>query len=334
MEQRTLDAMAAFIRRVAAQLAAPSEPPVAGGTVWAPTSTPSPSVTVETAPESAPQLLGTDPDWEEAERALETGDVHEATVVGWNRGGLLVHWRSLQGFLPASQLQRMIRYTTDAERDAAFAGRVGEVLQLKVIEVDRTRKRLVFSERALQWAGSDSQCLWESLQAGQVRRGRVRNLCDFGAFVDLGGIDGLIHISELAWSHVRHPADTLEMGQEIDVYVMAVEPERKRVALSLKKLTPDPWETVEERYHVGQLVQGVVTNILNFGAFACIEDGVEGLIHISELGESSLSHPRDLVAPGDPVAVRIIGIDATSRRLALSARLAHQTDEGPAQAGE
>ncbi|MGQ9683543.1 MAG: 30S ribosomal protein S1 [Anaerolineae bacterium] len=253
-------------------------------------------------------------------KALETGAIEEATVVGWNRGGLLVQWQSLQGFLPASQFQQMVRYSSDAERDAAFASRVGEALQLKIIEVDRPRKRLVFSERATQWSSAGGQTTWEQVASGQVRRGRVRNLCDFGAFVDLGGIDGLVHISELSWRHIKHPADALQIGQEIDVYVMSVEPERKRVALSIKKLHPDPWEDIGARYAIGQTLQATITNVLSFGAFAHIEDGVEGLIHASELGGGGGSHPRSLVAEGDRVTVTIIGIDPAGRRLALSLR--------------
>jgi small subunit ribosomal protein S1 len=354
MEPRSLDGMAAFIRRVCAQIAesAPEGPQEGEATPPGATSTPEavpeprPSPIAQAQLSAAPQHQGGEPDsepaplreaeagteadWSLAEEALETGSVQESTVVGWNRGGLLVHWHSLQGFLPASQLQKMVRYTTDAERDVAFARRVGEALKLKVIEVDPGRKRLVFSERALQWGPGNGMCLWEDLEPGQVRRGRVRNLCDFGAFVDLGGVDGLIHISELSWRHVRHPSDTLEIGQDIDVYVMSVEPERKRVALSLKKLSQDPWEDMEERYQVGQIVQGVVTNVLTFGAFARIEDGIEGLIHISELAEGGTLHPRNVVAEGDRVTVRIISIDAPNRRLALSVR---QAGDGPPSEG-
>ncbi len=328
--------MAAFIRRASTQL-----PQAQGEPQCPPEATPSPDpqllLTTEPAPDTcAPSLAapppvassddadddaGRDAEWRLAEEARDAGEVQEATVGGWNRGGLLVHWRSLQGFLPASQLQRMIRYSTDDERDAAFAGRVGEVLRLRIIEVDRSRKRLVFSERALQWGPGNGQCLWQDLQPGQVRRGRVRNLCDFGAFVDLGGIDGLIHISELSWRHVRHPSDVLQIGQDVDAYVMAIEPERKRVALSLKKLTEDPWKTIAERYYVGQTITGAVTNVLNFGAFVRIEDGIEGLIHVSELGSSAPAHPRDAVAEGEVVTVRVIGIDSANRRLALSLRI-------------
>ncbi len=354
MEPRSLDGIAAFIRRVRAageprredDALAPATPAVAQPPdTGASGSDPEPPASLEPAPDlwaSPPELDGplysqyaesgedraaSDADWRLAEEALASGAAQEATVVGWNRGGLLVHWRGLQGFLPASQLQRMIRYTTDAERDAAFAGRVGEALTLKVIEVDRGRTRLVFSERALQWGAGDAQSLWQEIQAGQVRRGRVRNLCDFGAFIDLGGVDGLIHISELSWRHVRHPSDALEIGQEVDVYVMSVEPTRKRVALSLKRLMADPWEAIAQRYTPGMIVQGVVTNVLSFGAFARIEDGVEGLIHISELAEGSFLHPRNVINEGDTVTVRVMSIDSATRRLALSLRQARKADE-------
>jgi len=273
--------------------------------------------------DASPAGQGTAAIWQLAEQALRNASCEEATVVGWNRGGLLVQWRDLQGFLPASQLEHMIRYTTDAERDAAFASRVGEALRLQVIEVDPSRKRLVFSERALKWGAGNGQCLWEQLAPGQIRRGRVRNLCDFGAFVDLGGIDGLIHISELSWRHIQHPSDVLQVGQEIDVLVMAVEPERKRIALSLKKLSADPWQDIGQRYHVGQLIHGVVTNVLSFGAFVRIEEGVEGLIHISELAEGNFLHPRNVITEGDAITVRVISIDSASRRLALSLRQVH-----------
>lgn len=328
MEAHSLEGMAAFIRRMCTHLlqpqGAPCCSPAALSKPYPPTSRESPA---EPAGPPQPAYQG-DPvpgndgeaDWALAEQARDSGEVQEATIVGWNRGGLLAHWRGLQGFLPASQLQRMIHYSCDDERDAAFAGRVGEMLQLRVIEVDRSRKRLVFSERALQWGPSNGQCLWDELEPGQVRRGRVRNLCNFGAFVDLGGIDGLIHISELSWRHIRHPSEVLQIGQDIDAYVMAIEPKRKRVALSLKKLTADPWQTVGERYQPGQIVQGTVTNVLNFGAFVHIEDGIEGLIHVSEFGNGAPTHPRDHLAEGDQVSVRIIDVDAANRRLALSLR--------------
>jgi len=339
--------MAAFIRRVcrpngepeatfssptASEVPTPaSEPPIAGieidSSSWVAGFEPPPEAPLYPLyNDLPPPHAGQESDWQWAQKALDSGDVQEATVVGWNRGGLLVQWASLQGFLPASQLQHMIRYTSDEERDTAFASRVGEALRLRVIEVDRNRSRLVFSERALQWGQNNGQGLWQSLAAGQVRIGRVRNLCDFGAFVDLGGIDGLINISELSWRHIKHPSEVLQIGQETEVFVMAVEPERKRVALSLKKLTPDPWTNIEERYHVGQVVRGVVTNVLSFGAFARIEDGIEGLIHISELAEGNFLDPRNVITEGDVVTVRVLSFDPANRRLALSMRQARPTD--------
>ena len=340
MGRPSLDGMAAFVRRVCAQLeSAPARPdppppsdrhpaPVTPAELWAfasepPTDEPLYSHFDATAEDRA----GPREHWEMAQQALAEGTVQEAMVVGWNRGGLLVQWKGLQGFLPASQLQRMIRYTTEAERDAAFARRVGEALRLRVIEVDRGRRRLVFSERALQSGLGAGECLWQSLSPGQVMRGRVRNLCDFGAFVDLGGIDGLVHISELSWHHVRHPSDVLEVGQEIDVLVMSVEPERKRVALSVKKLRQDPWENITHRYRIGQIVEVVITNVVSFGAFARVEEGVEGLIHVSELAEGNFLHPRNVIGEGEAVTARVIGIDCSNRRLALSLRQLHSLSD-------
>jgi small subunit ribosomal protein S1 len=349
--------MAAFIRRICAQntplppaglcgtgvsLAVDGQPGAAPLAVEAETVLQEPAPACEPVAELAPPAQSAAPegeeasseaDWRLAEQALDEGSRQNATVVGWNRGGLLVHWHSLQGFLPASQLERMIRYSSDSERDTAFAGRVGEELALRVIEVDRSRKRLVFSERALQWGTGNGHCLWDDLMPGQVRRGRVRNLCEFGAFIDLGGIDGLIHISEIAWRHIRHPSDTLQIGQELDVYVMSVEPERKRVALSLKKLGRDPWGSIVERYRVGQIVEGVISNVLSFGAFVRIEDGIEGLIHISELANGTLAHPQNVVAEGDTVRVLIINIDCDNRRLALSLRQAYEAGESGSTRG-
>jgi len=158
------------------------------------------------------------------------------------------------------------------------------------------------------------------LRKGDICEGRVTNLCDFGAFVDLGGLEGLIHISELSWGRVGHPRDLLTRGDVIKVYVMEVNQDRGRVALSLKRLQPDPWETVEQRYHVGQMVEGVITNVVDFGAFACVEEGLEGLIHVSELAEGQFLHPRNVVQEGEHVRARILNIDGRARRLGLSLR--------------
>jgi small subunit ribosomal protein S1 len=162
--------------------------------------------------------------------------------------------------------------------------------------------------------------LLAELCEGDIKRGRVTNLCSFGAFVDLGGIEGLIHVSEMSWGRVGHPSDVLRIGDEVEVYVINVNREEKKIGLSLKRLQPDPWATVEERYQVGQLVQGTITNVVSFGAFARIEEGVEGLIHISELAEGNFLHPRNVVKEGDVVTARILNIDSANHRLGLSLR--------------
>jgi len=179
---------------------------------------------------------------------------------------------------------------------------------------------LILSERAAQVQPGTRAAVLNNIQPGDVCRGLVTNLCDFGVFVDLGGIEGLIHISELSWGRVGHPRDILNRGETIEVYVMSVDPAQERVALSLKRLRPDPWQTVEDHYRVGQVVEGQVTNVVDFGAFVCIEDGLEGLIHVSELAEGHFLHPRNVVNEGDVVKARILNIDGRARRLGLSLR--------------
>ena len=183
---------------------------------------------------------------------------------------------------------------------------------------------MIFSERAAQreWREQQKQQLMNELYEGEVRRGIVSSLCNFGAFVDLGGADGLVHISELAWHRVRHPSEVLKVGDEVDVYVLRLDYERKRIGLSIKRLQPDPWTLVDEKYHVGQLVRGTITNVVAFGAFARLEPGVEGLIHVSELAEGKISHPSSVVNKGDELTLRIISINAGRRRIGLSLRQA------------
>jgi small subunit ribosomal protein S1 len=260
--------------------------------------------------------------WAAAVRAMEEQAVLTLPVVGYNRGGLLVEWNGTQGFVPVSHLADLSPYLDEREREEALRARVGQTLRLRVIEVDPQRQRLVFSERATHSEEQRRKALLERLQPGNVCTGRVTNICSFGAFVDLGGLEGLIHISELSWSRVNHPAQLLRPGQEVQVSVLNVDRERGRVGLSLKRVQPDPWRTIEERYRVGQMVQGVITNIVEFGAFAQVEEGVEGLIHLSELAEGQFLHPRNVVREGMTVRLRVISVDAARRRLGLSLRQA------------
>ncbi len=259
-------------------------------------------------------------EWQSLEEHYNQGDLLQLTVEGCNRGGLLVQCHGIMGFVPASQLVVVTEDRIRAGRDSYLNGRVGEVLALKIIELDPESKQVILSERAAKWEGKCPDKILQSIKPGDVYKGRVSNLCDFGAFVDLGGVDGLIHVSELSWNRVDHPRDLLKPGQEVTVHVMDVDFHRKRVALSLKRLRPDPWAGVEERYHVGQLVSGTVTNVVDFGAFVQIENGLEGLVHISELAEGNFLHPRNVVQEEEVITTRILHIDSAAHRLGLSLR--------------
>lgn len=265
-----------------------------------------------------------DGQWARMQACFERKESLKGQVTGWNKGGLLVQLGNLQGFIPASQLIRFPRHLDTAARDEFLAQQVGKELELAIIELERERNRLVLSERACIWGGRQGQELLEILKSGDIVEGIVSNLCNFGAFVDLGGFDGLVHISEISWRRVGHPQDVLSIGQRVRVRVLSVDREHGRIALSLRRLATDPWEDVEQRYHVGQIVRGVITNVVNFGAFARIEDGLEGLIHISELAEGNFSHPRNVVQEGQEVNVCILNIDGAKRRLGLSLRQAPQ----------
>jgi small subunit ribosomal protein S1 len=200
---------------------------------------------------------------------------------------------------------------------------------VRLIEVDASQYRLVFSERAAMPGSRPPAAILSSLQADDVCEGTVTNLTSFGAFVDLGGVEGLIHISEISWDRVGHPSDVLEPGQVVQVHVLGVNPEERRIALSLKRLRPNPWSRVESRYRVGEIIEGTVTNVVNFGAFVRVDEGLEGLIHVSELAEGTFLHPRNVVHEGDRVRVRVLNVDVAHRRLGLSLRQAHEAASTP-----
>lgn len=258
--------------------------------------------------------------WEEAFKVMNAETVLELPVVGYNRGGVLVSWNGTQGFVPASHLAELSAYLDEKEREAALEETVGRTLCLKVIEVDPDRSRLILSERATRSDEENRQELLQQLIPGSIRQGKVTNLCSFGAFVDLGGVEGLVHISEISWGRVNHPSDVLTPGQELDVYVLNVDNDRGRVGLSLKRAQPDPWENLEQRYHPGQVVEAMVTNVVDFGAFAEVEEGVEGLIHVSELADGRFAHPNNVVQEGDKVYARVLNVSSSRRRLGLSLR--------------
>lgn len=272
-------------------------------------------------PEAVNQPPATEaPDWVEIRRIMDNDEVVELSAIGYNRGGLLVEWRSLRGFVPASQLVDFPSTPNDFTRKKLLTARIGDVLTLRVIELSENQNRLILSERAAKALPGERADILVRLRPGDSVEGIVTNLCDFGAFLDLGGLEGLIHISELSWGRVGHPAEILERGQTVKAHVLDVNRDAGRVALSLKRLYPDPWQTVQERYQIGETVEGTITNVVDFGAFARIEEGLEGLIHVSELAEGHFLHPRNVVSEGQHVRARILSIDGHARRLGLSLR--------------
>ena len=255
-------------------------------------------------------------DWEKASQLYEQDQVITLQVTGYNRGGLLVTDDSLHGFVPVSHLIDMPDDKDDpAPRLENYQGRS---IRLKVIECDEDRGRVVFSERAAQSSPGSRKNLLENLKPGDCICGTVTNITDFGVFVDLGGVEGLVHVSEISWGRVHHPEDVVSLGQNVQVHVIQVDRQRARVALSLKRLHPNPWESAQQRYSPGQITQAVVTSLVPYGAFARLDEGLDGLIHISEMNCNGQTHPEDLLREGQQVEVRILHVDAARQRLGLS----------------
>lgn len=260
-------------------------------------------------------------DWAIVEDLLRSGEAYESKIVGYNKGGLIVPIGKLRGFIPASQISLLRRPSSSAETPEQRYGKmVGETIRVRVIEVDRSRRRLILSERlALQETRETlKDRLLEELQEGTVRTGRVTSLADFGAFVNIDGADGLVHLSEITWDRIQHPNEVLKVGQEVQVKVISVDRERKRIGLSMRQLQPDPWLQKVGKLKEGMLVEGVVTHLTKFGAFARIGEDIEGLIHVSELSEQRVAHPKEVVKEGDRLTLRVIKIDAERRRIGLS----------------
>jgi small subunit ribosomal protein S1 len=279
--------------------------------------------------------------WRSLEKAMESGEVIEGKIAGFNRGGSIVEVEGVQGFVPMSQLvsvprERFRLYQEEGSNlsaeeqqsiQDAQSAELGRDIQMKVLEVNRSRNRAIFSERQAVQESRDAlkARLIAELSEGEVRMGRVTGISSFGAFVDIGGADGLIHISELSWSMVNSPEEVVSVGQEVDVYVLRVDAENMKIALSLRRLQPEPWETIQDRHNIGDVVDATVTKLTNFGAFARVEDSIEGLIHISELSARMINHPREVVREGDDVRVKILRIEPERRRLGLSLK---QADDG------
>ncbi len=255
-------------------------------------------------------------DWERAASQLETGEVLHLPIIDQNRGGLVVRFGRLRGFVPNSHIPELRRDGSGDHLKQQKEEMIGDELVVKVLEVNQKRRRLVLSSRA---ARRERRLIrLKELHVASTLTGTVVNLVDFGAFVDLGGVDGLVHISELDWSRVDHPSELLEVGQELQVKVLDVDVERERISLSRKALLPSPWHSVTESYAPGDLVEGEITNVRNFGAFMMLPEGVEGLIHVSEIGIDGPGNPEDVVHPGDKVLARILDIESDRERISLS----------------
>src|ERR1700720_3141484 len=257
--------------------------------------------------------------WRRIEAAAESGEPVEGTVIEVVKGGLIIDL-GVRGFLPASLV--------DIRRVPNLDEYMGQPIECKVIELNRSRNNVVLSRRAVleEQRKEDRERILDRLQPGQVVEGTISNIVDFGAFVDLDGIDGLIHISELSWSHVNHPSEVLEIGQTVQVKVLDIDRDRQRISLGLKQTQSDPWQQVIENYHEGDVVEGRVTKVVTFGAFVEILAGVEGLVHISELAQHHVENPREVVSQGQAVNVKVIEIDGERRRLSLSLKRVEPDD--------
>ncbi len=270
-------------------------------------------------------------DWSKAKDLLESGAIWQGQVITSNKGGLVVKFGRLQGFVPGSHLWAPgSRRLPPHKRIEMFQEYVGQTLDLKVIEVNRERRRLILSERLArrQLREQHKERLLSELVEGQVCKGTVCRLCDFGAFVDLGGADGLVHLSELSWQHVDHPRELLQVGQEVETFVLSLDHDRGRIGLSLKRLQPNPWDVIDETFAEGQLVSGVVTNVLDFGAFVELKVGVEGLVHVSELADPPPEDPRTFVQQGEELVLRILRIEPSRRRIGLSLKRVTEQERG------
>ena len=273
--------------------------------------------------------------WRVMQERFDAGEIVEARVIEHNKGGLIVDL-GVRGFVPISQIVDFPRRPRDEQpRDAAqeiaekLQPFMGRTLRLKILEVNRKANRLILSEKVALYEERREKRdeLFSSLQVGQRVRGTVRSIAPFGVFVDLGGIDGLVHKSELSWNKVNNPETAYKIGEEVEAEVIDINHERGRISLSIRRLQPDPWQESVAKYRIGDTITGTVTKLVNFGAFVRIEEGLEGLIHISELSNNRVAHPGDVVSEGDRLELKIISLDSERHRLGLSLKQA--TEETP-----
>ncbi|HQE91819.1 MAG TPA: S1 RNA-binding domain-containing protein [Anaerolineae bacterium] len=264
-------------------------------------------------------------DWDRARKLLRTEEAVSLPVIDVNKGGVIVRLGRLRGFVPGSQLLPLWHPQHNAtEAGNRWESLLGETLTLRVIEVTPERNRLILSERRAADSKAIKRKILEKLAVGSVVRGIVNNVVPFGAFVNVNGVDGLLHISELSWKRVTKPQEFVQVGQEIDVYILDIDLEQERLGLSLKRLVPDPWESICDTYQEGQLVEATIVNLTTFGAFAALidEPEIEGLIHISELADHPITHPQEAVKVGEQHTLKIISLQPEERRIAFSLKQA------------
>jgi len=261
--------------------------------------------------------------WQIVETMVSKKDSYHSSVIGYNKGGLIVPVGGLRGFVPASQISftRRAGMTGDTP-EQRWSRMIGQEIDVCVIEVDRERRRLILSERQASSETRDSlkERVIDELKEGQIVVGRVTSLAEFGVFVNVNGADGLVHLSEISWDRITHPNEVLKVGQEVKVKVISIDREKKRIGLSIRQLLSDPWDQKAAEFQVGQLVEGTITRLTKFGAFARLSDDIEGLIHISEISEKRIEHPKEVLKEGDSCTLRIIKIDNDNHRIGLSLR--------------
>jgi small subunit ribosomal protein S1 len=262
-------------------------------------------------------------DWLYAESLLASGETYDGKIAGYNKGGLIIPVGQLRGFVPASQVSLLRRIDSSGNTpEQRWGEMVDDAITVSVIEVDRDRRRLILSERAALQETRESlkEKLLDELNEGDVRTGRVTSLADFGAFVNIDGADGLVHLSEISWERIEHPREVLSVGQEVEVKVIGIDRDRKRIGLSIRQLQADPWVKNVEKLKEGQLIEGTITHLTKFGAFARLDEDLEGLIHISEISEQRVGHPKEVLHEGDVVTLRVIKIEPERHRIGLSLR--------------
>ncbi len=261
--------------------------------------------------------------WENVEKMITDETVIDTKIIGFNKGGLIVAVGNLRGFVPSSQISSTRRAQSSGDTpEQRWQKMVGQAISVRIIEVDRERRRLILTERSTnnESRSSMKDRVISELEEGKVYSGKVTSLADFGAFVNVNGADGLVHLSELSWDRLAHPKEMLEVGQEVKVKVINIDREKKRIGLSMRALQDDPWKNRVEKFSVGQLVEGSITRLTKFGAFARLEGDVEGLIHISELSENRVEHPKEVLKEGEVKTLRVIRIDGEQHRIGLSLR--------------